>query len=134
MEEVTEEDQEDVAVAVAVGVVEDIHIISHIMMEVSPMCSSRGVLWVLAVALVEDIGITVVVVMGMEIITVIVEIGNMVVDMIVKMVNGDQSMIIGVNTMEVAVDLDLLISKALDTIIIIVIMSTNADNRDHVDT
>ena len=123
MEEATEKDQEGVGVGVAAGVVED--------MEVSPMSSSRGVLWVLAVALVEDIGITVVVVMGMEIITVIVEIGNMVVDMIMKMVNGDQSMIIG---MEVAVDLDRLLSKVLDMIVIIVIMSTNADNRDHVDT
>ena len=126
MEEATEKDQEGVGVGVAAGVVED--------MEVSPMSSSRGVLWVLAVALVEDIGITVVVVMGMEIITVIVEIGNMVVDMIVKMVNGDQSMIIGVKTVEVAVDLDLLLSKVLEMIVIIVIVSTNADNRDHVDT
>ena len=133
MEEATEE-------GVAVDVAEDmctVHKISH-MMEVSSMSSSSGVLWVLAVALVEDIGVTVVVVvvvMGVEIIAVIVEIiGNMVVDMIVKMVNGDQvqkSMIIGVKTVEVAVDL--LLSKALDTIIIM-IMNTNADNTDHVDT
>jgi hypothetical protein len=116
-----------------VGVAEDtIHIISHIMAEVS--LTSKGVLWVLAVTPMEDIGVTVVVVqvvvvMGVEIITVVME--NMVVHMIVKMVNRVQvqkGMIIGVKTVRVEVVVDLLLRRALDTII--VIMSTNTDRVD----
>jgi hypothetical protein len=119
--EATQEDEENV------GVAEDtVHIISHIVAEVSLM--SRGVLWVLVVAPMEDIGVTVVVVVleTVEIIPVVKEIiGNMVVDMIVKMANGDQvrkSMIIGVKIVAVAVDL--LLRGALDTSI---------DNTDHVE-
>ena len=48
--------------------------------------NEQGMLWVLVVALVKNIGVVVLVVMGVEIITVVVEIiGNIVVDMIVKL-------------------------------------------------
>jgi hypothetical protein len=138
VEEATEEDEGDVGVVVAE--VNTVHIICLIMVEVSS--TSRGVLWVLAVAPMEDIEVTVVVVlvvavvvMGMEIIPVVMEIiGNMLMDMIVKMANGNQvrkSVIAGVKTVEVAADL--LLRGALDTIIT-VIMSTSTDNTDHVDT